>query len=195
MNKWLDLLPSAAQTGMYVALGFLFSIIYNRELILGWLGGDSLAEVGGVGFLEEGQSYYLDPVFNVPILGNIVVWLFWGGFGCAIYCLFWGLSNTVKEAKKYEDAAAVTKGFWESSIGNISLLISSFFVFISLSMLIFSYALPVSGQLINNMLYNSISIDALVSILSLSILSIFTCHGFLMTYRTFNYARKEVFFE
>ena len=54
---------------------------------------------------RKGEDYYLGSLFAIPFLGNIFVILFWATIGCSIYCLIWGLSNTIKEVSIYDETA------------------------------------------------------------------------------------------
>ncbi len=195
-------LPSLPQVLLYVSTSLLLVATTHRNIIFSWLGGDALTQLGGVGFITEGENFYLDNLFAIPILGTITVIFFWAALGCTIYCIVWGLTNTLHEAKKYGEVSGESvmpegynkQKFWSSSLANIILMVSSAFAFILLLFLAFGYAIPVSSALLTNVLANTLSVGSLVSILVFLLASIAVGHGLYLSMHTFNYARKIVFF-
>lgn len=196
------LLPSWTQVLLYLGLGFLLLVITSRTSIIGWLGGDSLQTLGGIDYIVQGENYYLDNIFAIPILGTVAVVLFWATIGCSLYCLVWGMTNTVKEAKKYDEAANASvlptgyskHKFWETTLANIILMVSSLCLFLFLFVFTVSYVLPASEQLLITVLSNVLSLNALLSTLIFVVTTIFIGHGMYFSLHAFNYARKTIFF-
>lgn len=194
--------PSFIQVLVYLGASLLVVAVAHRSIILNWLGGDALQSLGGIRFLSEGEDYYLSSLFAVPVLGTIAVVVFWAAIGCTLYCLAWGLTNTIREAKKYEEASEdsvmpegqTKQKFWASSVANITLLVSSVFVFILLLSVAFGYALQASGQLLTMVLTGTLSSDGLLAIAIFIIGSIVIGHGLYLSWQTFQYARKVTFF-
>lgn len=114
----------------------------------------------------------------------------------------WGLTNTVKEAKKYDEAvndSVLPKGynkhrFWETTAANIILMISSLCIFLFILLFSVGYALPAAEQLLLTVLSNTISLDALLATVIFLAVSIVLGHGIYLSLHAFNYARKIVFF-
>src|SRR5690606_29339765 len=122
-------IPSLPQTLLYLFLALFITVLFNRTLLIGWLGGETLDKLGGIGYITHGENYYLSSLFAIPVLGTIAVIVFWGALGCTLYCLAWGFTNTLKEVKKYDEAANESvmpsgfskQKFWESTAANIVL--------------------------------------------------------------------------
>lgn len=194
--------PGWPQILLYLTISVLLLVVFSRETIFAWLGGESLQTLGGMSFITEGENYYLDSLFAIPVLGTLAVIIFWGALGCGLYCLVWGLSNTVREAKKYEQAAndsVLPKGynkhkFWETSAANIILMISSLCIFLFILLFVFGYALPAAEQLLLTILTNLLSLNALLAVTIFVGTTVVLGHGIYLSLRTFNYARKVVFY-
>ncbi|MDQ3158681.1 MAG: hypothetical protein M3P98_00905 [bacterium] len=196
------LIPSLPRLLLYIGISTLLTLITGYQIILTWLGGNALESVGGYGFLANYQNSYLDYVFAVPVLGTVIVALFWAGVGSLIYCLIWGITNTVGEAKKYEQAADQSvvpvyyskSKFWESSGANFALLAASVISIMLLVVSLFVYGIPVSRELLTRVLTEFVSLNGLGSIVIFLILSVVYWHGLYFAVHVFNYSRKVVFF-
>jgi len=204
MKTWPQILPSLGQVLVYMLVGTFIALVYNRELLLGWLSGDYLEEINKIKAIASQEIYYLDTLASMPVLGNIIVWAMWGGIGCLIYCLWWGLGNTVKEVRKYEEAtddkkSVLPKGyskaeFWESSISHIILLFASSAILVLILLFAFGFVLAISEQLILRMIVDTTIVDVITGLGLYILLSAGIGTALFLTIKTFNFARRAVFF-
>lgn len=199
--KRTSLLPSIPQVILYWFLGLAAVIASSYTVILDFLGGETLEEVGGIDFLIQGRDYYLDYVFGIPVLGTITVILFWASIGCGLYCLVWFLSNSAKEAKKYNEASGYVKPkgynaqtFWGTSISEIALFLTSIVMIIVLLIVIFAVFMPANQSLLLIVLGGE-SIGQIFYAVAVFLLGwLILCHILFLAVHIFNYSRKVVFF-
>lgn len=195
------LLPSIPQVLLYWFVGLLFLLLYSYQTILKLLGGEALEKIGGINYLTEGRDYYLDNIFGLPILGTIAVVLFWASIGCSLYCLVWFLSNSAKEAKKYNEAAGYVKptgykaaNFWGTNLSEIILLLTSIVMLFVLTIAVFGAFLPASDSLLLVLLNNESWQQTLYAVLILLGGWFVIGHLYYLLLHIFNYSRKVVFF-
>lgn len=194
------LLPHPAELIPYFITSLLILLITSRQTLLLILADSS--PVTPISVTEViGQRFdYIPELLAVPILGRIVLFLFWLGIGSVVYMLVWLFQNLATEVydsiTPEEDKEPQTEsedGWWGTTLSHTIFMCSGVILLALYVVIVISFLLPAWTQLFQIGVQTLNSSGGFLKTLVAIIGTMVTIHGFVLFFRIFIRTKNYIY--
>lgn len=187
------LLPSPIELIPYFFVSLLVLAITSNQTLLVILADGS--PVTPISVTEVfGQRFdYLTNLLAVPILGRIVLFIFWLGIGSVVYMCVWLFQNLAIEV--YDDVATAKlkntkkqeseEGWWGTTLAHALFFCSSILLFLFYAIIAFDVLIPAWSMLFQMGLQTLSEVGSIIKVLIAIIGTMVTLHIFILFWRLF----------
>lgn len=195
------LLPSPIELIPYFFASLLVLLITSNQTLLVILAGDS--PVTPVSVTEVfGQRFdYISELLAVPILGRIVLFLFWLGIGSIVYMLVWLFQNLAIEV--YDDLATAKvaapksreseESWWGTTLSHTIFICSSILLLLFYVVIAVNFLLPAWSQLFQIGLQSINEVSGIFKLVVALFGTMLTIHIFVLFWRLFTRLKGYIY--
>lgn len=194
------LLPTPMELIPYFFTSLLVLLFTSRQTILIILADGS--PVTPISTTEViGQRFdYIPELLAVPILGRIVLFLFWLGIGSIVYMLVWLFQNLATEVydsiapdEDGESGAESEDGWWGTTLSHTIFMCSGVILLALYIIIVISLLLPAWTQLFQIGLQSFSESGGFLKTITAIIGAMVTVHGFVLFFRMFIRTKNYIY--
>lgn len=194
------LLPQPIDLLSYIFISLLALVVAsNRTLLVILSDGTPVSETAFSGVFDQ-QMDSLGELLAVPILGRIVLFIFWLAIGSVVYMVVWLFQNLAVEVyddiavaklkgtaqqTTNEDAPQDDEGWWGTTLAHTLFIGSSVIVFLFFVILVVNALFPAWVQLFQIGLQSITELTSIFKLIASIAGTMITVHGFVLFWRLF----------
>lgn len=187
------LLPQPIELLTYLFVSLLLLLVASNQTLLVILSDGSPVPETGISDVFSQRLGYLDELMQTPILGRIILFLFWLAIGSVVYMMVWLFQNIAVEvyddiatAKLKERGEKVTEGsWWGTTIAHTIFVGASIVLFIFYVLVAVNLLMPAWVQLFKVGLVTFGESGSFVKLAIAVAGTMFTTYVFLLFWRLF----------
>lgn len=195
------LLPSPIELVPYFFFSLLILIIGSRQTILVILADGSPVTPISVTEVFGQRLDYVSQVLSIPILGRIVLFLFWLGIGSVVYMMVWVFQNLAVEVYdgiaspklKNKSESQDEEGWWGTTLSHTIFIGSSVLCFLFFIAITVNFLLPAWVQLFQIGLQTINEFSGLIKLVVSLVGTMVTVHFFILFWRLFYRTKNFIF--
>lgn len=189
------LLPQPVELLTYLFVSLLLLLIASNQTLLVILSDGSPVPESGISEVFSQRLGYLDELMQVPILGRIILFLFWLAIGSVVYMVVWLFQNIAVEvydevatAKLRERGEVVEEdkgSWWGTTLAHAIFVGSSIILFIFYVLIAVNLFFPAWVQLFRFGLVTFGTLDSAFNLAVAIIGTMVTVYVFVLFWRLF----------
>lgn len=196
------LMPHPAELLTYFVVSLLALLIASNQTLLVILSGDSPVSDIAVTDVFGQQLNYLVQIFDIPILGRIVLFIFWLAIGSIVYMFVWLFQNIAVEVydnisyaklKDPQQRIEDEDGWWGTTLSHTIFVGSSIILLLFYVILVTSLFFPAWGQLFQIGLQSFNQLNGMFKLLVAVIGTMVTFYIFVLFWKLLFRLRSYVF--
>lgn len=199
------LLPSPIELIPYFfASLFVLGVASNRTLLVILADGSPVTPLS-VGEVFGQRLEYISSLLAIPILGRVVLFIFWLGIGSVVYMGIWVFQNMAIEV--YDDVVTAklkkspaqqkdegdTEGWWGTTLSHTLFFCSSILLFLFYTLFALNILIPAWSTLFQLGLQSLSEVGSIFKLLIAIFGTIVTLHIFILFYKLFMRLKNFIF--
>lgn len=195
------LLPNPMELIPYFFVSLLALLVASNQLLLVILAGNSPVTPLSTSEVFGQRLDYISELLATPVLGRIVLFVFWLGIGSVVYMAIWMFQNLAVDvydnlitAKiKGPKSGELAEGWWGSPSSHIIFGLASTLLFIFFTTLTMNVLFPAWLMLFQIGLQSLSELGSIIKIIISVIGTMVTLHVFILFWKLFSRMRKLYF--
>ncbi len=197
------LLPQPIELMVYLFVSLLILLAVANQTILQILSGSSPVPEAGFSEVLSQRTDSFEQLLAIPILGRIVLFLFWLAIGSIVYVLVWLFQNMAVEvyddltlakitdprarqaAKEEMQAETDEEGWWGTALAHTIFVGSGVILFLFFLIIAINGLLPLWSQLFQIGLQNLSEFTSVIKIILSLVGTMVTIHVFVLFWKFF----------
>jgi hypothetical protein len=196
------LLPPPIETLSYFFVALLALLIATNQTLLVILSDGSPVPPAGFSDVFGQRLDYLDQLMQIPIIGKIILFMFWLAIGSIVYMLVWLFQNMAVEV--YDDLTLAQlkvsdrpqddgSGWWGTPLSHAIFVGSSIILFLFYLLIAINFLFPAAVQLFQIGLQSLSERSGILKLIASIFTTMMTLYIFVIFWRIFFRIRSYIY--